>query len=353
VPLGVLLDRIGPRRAEGSLLAFAAAGAAAFAAGRGLASLAAGRALVGLGVSACLMAALKAFAQWFPPDRQASLTGWIMTSGGLGSLAASAPLEAALRLGGWRPVFVALAAATAAAAAWILIAVPERRGAPGAARAGSPWAGVAEVFRSAHFRRLAPLCLSVTGGFMAVQGLWSTSWLVAVNGKTRAAAAEHLAAMAAAMLATYALVGLGATALERRGVATRHLLAGGVALSLSSLLAILAEASPHTRLLWVAYGAFSCFGTLVYPEVARGFPVALAGRAATALNLVVFIGAFGIQWGMGAAIDALRASGLGEARAHRAVFAGLLAMQALAYAWFLLAPRPGAAATAGPTSASP
>ena len=44
--------------------------------------------------SACLMAAFKSFAQWFPLERQASLTGWIMTSGTLGALVASAPLDA-------------------------------------------------------------------------------------------------------------------------------------------------------------------------------------------------------------------------------------------------------------------
>jgi predicted MFS family arabinose efflux permease len=72
------------------------------------------------------MAAFKAFSLWFPADRQASLTGWIMTSGGLGALAASAPLEAALRVTGWREIFFALAGLTLAVAFWLFVSVPER-----------------------------------------------------------------------------------------------------------------------------------------------------------------------------------------------------------------------------------
>jgi MFS family permease len=68
LPLGMLLDRFGARRVESGLLLIAAVGAAVFALGQGIAELAVGRALIGLGVSACLMAAFKAFSLWFPPS---------------------------------------------------------------------------------------------------------------------------------------------------------------------------------------------------------------------------------------------------------------------------------------------
>ena len=104
LPLGILLDRYGPRRVEAGLLLLAASGAAVFALSDTLAGLATGRALIGLGVAACLMASFKAFSMWFPPERQASLTGWIMASGGLGALAASKPLELALGFASWREI---------------------------------------------------------------------------------------------------------------------------------------------------------------------------------------------------------------------------------------------------------
>ena len=69
LPLGMLLDQFGARRVESALLLVAAAGAVVFATGHSVGSLALGRGMIGLGVSACLMAAFKSFAQWFLPER--------------------------------------------------------------------------------------------------------------------------------------------------------------------------------------------------------------------------------------------------------------------------------------------
>src|SRR5438477_8506816 len=105
IPLGILLDRYGARRVEATLLLFAAAGTLVFGFGRDIAELSLGRALIGVGVSACLMAGLKQFSQWYPLERQSSLTGAIMTSGSLGAISASVPLEWLLPVFGWRGVF--------------------------------------------------------------------------------------------------------------------------------------------------------------------------------------------------------------------------------------------------------
>ena len=145
LPLGVLLDRFGARRVESALLLIAALGAAIFASGQSIATLAVGRGLIGLGVSACLMASFKSFSQWFPAERQASLTGWIMTAGTLGALAASSPLNVALQFASWRVIFLALSALTVAVAAWVFLSVPDK---PVAADAANPeplatqWSGI-------------------------------------------------------------------------------------------------------------------------------------------------------------------------------------------------------------------
>jgi MFS family permease len=96
LPLGVLLDRFGPRRIEAVLLLFAASGAFLFARGESLAELVIGRALIGFGVSACLMAAFKAFVEWFPRRQLPLINGIQMASGGLGALSATAPVEYAV-----------------------------------------------------------------------------------------------------------------------------------------------------------------------------------------------------------------------------------------------------------------
>jgi predicted MFS family arabinose efflux permease len=345
LPLGMLLDRYGARRVEAALLLIAGAGATLFALADDLTGLATARGIIGLGVSACLMAAFKAFSQWYPPERQASLTGWMMTAGGLGAVAATAPLEMLLHLAGWREIFVVLAMATVAAAGWLFFGIPEKPApVPAGESLAAQWRGVREVVASAHFWRFAPLGLTMTGGFMAIQGLWSMIWLTGVNGHSRAVAADHLAAMSVAMLFTYIGIGLLATRLARRGIPPVALFTGGIALSIVLLALIAAEAFPATRLLWVIYGVCASFGTLGYALTAAGFPVHLAGRATTLYNLMVFAGAFAAQWGMGLLIDLLAYLGHGEASALRIVFGLLLATQAMALAWFLLQrPKPASA----------
>jgi len=339
LPLGMLLDRFGARRVESALLLVAAAGAATFALGRSIVDLAVARGLIGVGVSACLMAAFKAFSLSFPADRQASLTGWIMTSGGLGALAATAPLDAALHLAGWRDIFFVLAGLTLVVAAWLFASVPEGKGASSPEALATQWKGVKTVFGSAHFWRFAPLGLCLTGGFMAVQSLWSISWLMQVDGYTRALAADHMAGMSAAMLLAYVLIGLLATALARRGIKPVQLLGAGLGLSLVTLALIVSGVGGQSYLLWLAYGSFSSFGTLAYSQAAAGFPLALSGRANTAFNLMVFIGAFGVQWGLGLLIDLLQGYGQSAATAHRSAFLVLFAAQSASLTWFWIAGR--------------
>jgi MFS family permease len=339
IPLGMLLDRFGARRVESALLLVAASGAAVFASSRTVAGLAAGRALVGLGVSACFMGALKAFSRLFGPERQASLVGWIMTAGGLGAIASAYPMEAALRVTTWREIFLALVVATVAASGFLFLRAPDEARPDAPEPISAQLRGVATVFRNLRYWRCVPLAMTFTGGFMAVQGLWATSWLMHVNGYGRAAAAGHLTGLNFAMLAGYLAVGLVATPLARRGIEASHLVAVGVPAAIATLVLIVTEATPHTRVLWTAYGAFSCCGTLLYTVNTRTFPVELAGRAATSLNVTVFLGAFGLQWGIGGAVDLLRARGLDPAAAHRAAFWALLVLQVLAYAGFLATAR--------------
>lgn len=110
IPVGIALDRFGPRRVEAALLLITGLGAVLFATGDGLPTLASARGLIGLGVSACLMGGLKGFTLWFPRERLASMTGYIMSCGALGAVTASAPLEALLPFIGWRGAFWMVAA---------------------------------------------------------------------------------------------------------------------------------------------------------------------------------------------------------------------------------------------------
>jgi MFS family permease len=349
LPAGMMLDRYGPRRVEPVLLILAGCGALAFAASDNLSSLALARALIGIGSAVCLMAPLKAIAMWYPSERQASLSGWMMVAGGAGSLLATAPLVAALAVMSWRAIFVVLAVATFIAAALLFLTVPDIQRQANAPGFGQQWRGVRSVFRSARFWWLSPLAATGMGSFMAIQGLWSVPWLMEVDGYARAVAAQHLLAMGIAILVGYLGLGLFATRLARRGIAARHLFAAGFGLSIVALALIVLRTIPFTYLLWSLYGFGSAVNVLSFTVLSEGFPRELTARANTALNLLMFSGSFVTQWGIGLLVDAARgALGVDTAGGLRLAFALVLAIDVLAYGWMLFGWRRHAVAIAVP-----
>lgn len=338
LPLGLLLDRFGPRRVEAALLMVAAAGCMLFAVGHTLATLALARALIGLGVSACLMASFKAFTQWFPLERLPSLTATIMVAGGLGALSASIPVELALPVFGWRGVFF-LSAGLLALTAAFLLTVPDHASSSPLETFAQQIRSLGGIYGNRHFWRFAPQGCLTSGGFMAIQGLWAVPWLLEVEGATRSGAAGTLFLMGLAMLIGFVFVATCAGWLARHGVAPMALLTFGIGLALVVELAIIMGLAP-ARWLWPLLGLSFSLGNIAYSQLTAAFPVSLSGRVNTALNLMSFIGAFGLQWGIGAAVDGFSGGGMVRADAFRTTLAALLALQTLAFVWFLMPVKP-------------
>ena len=335
LPLGMLLDRFGPRRVEATLLLFAAAGAGLFAVSHTSTELMIGRALIGLGVSACLMASFKAFVVWFPTTRLPAINGWVLAAGGLGALVATAPVEAALRLTDWRGLFVILAGLSFAVAAALLWAVPERGGSMSSESWRAQWREVVGIFRSPVFWRIAPASILSQASFLAIQGLWAGPWLRDVSGLDQAVAAEYLFWIAAAMVAGFLGMGQLTYRLSRLGIAPLGVAVSGMAVFMLAQLALLFGWGPLGPL-WVLFGFFGTAGTLTYAILTQAFPPALAGRVNTALNLLVFVTAFAGQWSMGAIINHWPLAGGGYADpGYRWAFGLALTLQALTWVWLL------------------
>ena len=125
IPVGILLDRYGPRLIQSVLLVAAAVGAALFATSDNLLMLLLGRALLGLGVAASLTAGLKALVLWFPKDRLQFLNGLMVMLGALGAVTATSPAQWLLAWVGWRTLFALLAVVTAGCSAMVYLLVPE------------------------------------------------------------------------------------------------------------------------------------------------------------------------------------------------------------------------------------
>ena len=197
LPLGILLDRYGPRKTEACLLLIAAAGALVFGLAGDTPGLIAGRAMIGFGTSACLMAALKAYAHWIPNDRLPLITGFHMATGGMGALVATKPVEMALGFTDWRGVFFLLAGLTVLASILLMILVPKRDRAVSTETWGQLANGIRQVFRDPVFIRIAPTAVVVQSGYLGVQSLWSGPWLRDVAGLDQGAMADGLLGIAA------------------------------------------------------------------------------------------------------------------------------------------------------------
>jgi predicted MFS family arabinose efflux permease len=333
LPLGVLLDRVGPRRVNAGLLVLAAGGAALFSVGQDLAALVAGRALIGLGVSGCLMSSIKAFTLWFPLSRLATLNGWLMAVGGLGALAASAPLEALLGLWHWRSIFAALAASTLLVALGIGLAVPERAEARAPAGVRELLAGFVTIYRDPGFWRIAGISLTVPAASLSMLGLWVAPWLRDVAGMSRSGVANTLFAMACGTMLGFAAQGMLADALARRGIAPLRLLQWGSAASASLLVVFALGITAAAPAAWCLFALLAPSASLAYAIQTRRYDAALAGRVNTAINLLVFLGAFAAQWGVGAIVDLWPAEeGRHPAAAYGAAFGALALAQLVALA---------------------
>ncbi len=334
IPLGLLLDRYGARRVEALLLLIATTGALVFAFSSGGEGLIAGRAMIGLGVSACLMASLKAFTSWFPRERLPMVNGIVLSAGGLGALCATAPVEAALQIVGWRWIFVVLSGATLLIAAMTWFVVPERAETHAKDSLRSQVQGLGGIFASRRFWRVSPLALT-QAIFLSIHGLWSGPWLRDVAGLTRAEAAHHLLVTAMAMICGYYSVGALATRLSRIGVKPIEVAKAGLLFFLLVQVAVTAGYRGATVPLWIAFGFFGTTASLSYAVLAQEFAASLAGRLNTALNLLVFVGAFGVQWTMGAILDLWPADGGYPLVAYHAAFGLTLALQTIAFVWLV------------------
>jgi predicted MFS family arabinose efflux permease len=253
LPLGVLLDRYGPRRVNATLLLVAAAGGVWFALGQTAFQLTAARALIGLGVSGCLMASFSAFALWYPPERLATMNGIAFASGMLGAVFATVPLEMALRVLHWREVFGGIVALTVLVSLVLLFVVPERAAGQKGDNLASQWRGLAQIARDGAFWRAA-LCIGASQlAAVSLSTLWVATWLRDVAGYSQAEVARALLLFSVAMMFGYVGFGRAADAMARRGRSTLPLLTGGVAVASVCLALIMAGVRTGMVALWTVF----------------------------------------------------------------------------------------------------
>lgn len=334
IPIGVLLDRYGPRRIQSGLLLLAAAGAVLFGMAETFVGLVAARAMIGLGVAAALMAGLKAIVLWFPRERVALINSCMIMLGTLGAVTATAPIEHLLDWMGWRGLFELLAAVTAACAVVIYFVVPEPVSASSSPQSSAP-ASLFTVYTDPRFWRMAPLSATCVGSAWALQGLWAASWLTDVEGLDRANLIMRLFTMAVALSFGALLLGTIADRMRRVGISLHALLSAVAIVYIAAQLALILRLPLPSSISWSVVSAVGAATVLSYATIAEYFPKELAGRANAALNVFHLGWAFVFQWMTGLILEQWpNQDGHYPLIAYQVAFALNVALQITALIWF-------------------
>jgi MFS family permease len=340
LPLGILMDRYGPRRVNATMLLVAALGAVIFGLAAGLPMLTLGRALIGMGVAVCLMASMTAFVLWFPLERMATLVGWMLLVGAVGALSATKPVELALRIMDWRTVFLILAVYTVASSLAIFFVVPEKTSTAKPAALHSQIGDVWTILRNRGFWSIGCAAAFVQGVAISLLGLWAGPWMRDVAGLDRSELAYNLLFAAGAFGVGGVLWGTLSDRLAQRGVPVVLTYVAGCAACSIAMIPIALGYGSASLLLWTVFMGLSPFGTLSYALLAARFPRRMTARVVTALNMVTFLLAFAVQAGVGAIINLWPVvDGRYAFAGYRAAFGLCLMLQIASVIWLAYAER--------------
>ena len=187
IPVGVLLDRFGPRRLITVSTLLCAGGCVLFAIGDTLATVTAGRFLIGASAAFSLVGAMAVAGQWFSPDRFAMLSGMAMAMGMAGGVLGQAPLRIAVEASDWRTTMLLLAAGgvVLSLAAWAFVR-DRWRGSGGLADVLS---GLGVVARHPQTWLVALPGLGTAAPLLGFAGLWGVPFLETAYGLPRTFAA--------------------------------------------------------------------------------------------------------------------------------------------------------------------
>lgn len=342
LPLGILLDRYGPRRVQTALMAVAAGGAALFAVGQDALTLTIARALIGFGVAGGLMGGFKSVVIWVSEPRRALANAFVMSAGAVGLLVATRPLQEATDMFGWRQVFLILAGITFVVAMTIFFVVPEKeQSSQPNGKLGHQIRQLAGIFRDPAIVSLTPLIATTAGVHIAIQTLWAAPWLRDVTGAGREEVANYLFLMAAAFFFGILFTGTVADWFVRRGIGLINVMLCFMAIYLLAQVGIVLQWTDYALPLWLAFGMLGQVAILAYPWLASHFGSELSGRAQTAVNLMIFGCAFLAQYAIGAIIGLYPqpTATTYDPQSYQTAFGVFLIVQLAALIWYFVTAR--------------
>lgn len=332
-PVGIALDRLGPRRTIAGMMLAAVAGAFLFATASSHTVAIAGMALVGVGCSPLLMGALYFFAKTEPAARFAALGGIFLACGLIGSLVAATPLALLVKAVGWRDAIRIVALVTLAVAVLNFLVFrdpPQDKNPPGGSLLGDLWA----IMRMPALWPILIMSFAISAPVFTERSLWVGPFFGEVYGLDLIERGNAVLALAIAMTGSAIFSGPIASWIDnpKRVVFVSNLLCGLAFLALGLLVL------PPLWLAIVLMMLAGLFGVSYAVLIAHGrlfFPDHVIGRGITFINFVSIGGTGVAQLLSGHAVEAMRKSGMAPAETYASLhvaFGVLLLVSVVIYA---------------------
>ena len=334
IPLGYLLDSKGPRKIVSYFLSLSIVGLILFATAQNLTMLLISRVLIGVGVGACLMGPLTAYRIWFQDETQQRANSWMLMVGAIVMLSSSLPVQFFLPIIGWRAIFLSLALLTLGCIILIVIFIPKWQP-KSIDNKHLNESKLSTVWKNPLFKSLVPMGFFSYGGLFAIQTLWAGPWMIRVSGYTPEESAQGLFIIYLCMLISFLVWGYFVPKFSKNVNDAIRLLKIGAPLSLCVLMLIIYLGPKAGFIHWALFIVSSIFLSLTQPAVGMAFSLSNAGKALTSFNLLIFIGAFFIQWIIGLIIDAGIAFNLSEIDSFKVAMTFVLITSLLSYLFFL------------------
>ena len=335
IPLGYLLDRHGPKKIVSSFLLIAIIGTVAFAMAQSFSGLLISRILIGIGVSACLMGPLTGYRIWFADEYQQRANAWMLMVLSMGFVFSTLPVQLLLPVIGWRWIFGLIAILIFLVIILTLFFIPSWNTEVKNNQENNK-GSLSDVWKSKFFRSTIPLGLFNYGGMVAIQTLWAGPWMVRVAGYSPLESATGLFWINTTMLVAFFIFGYILPKITKIGFESVRLIKLGLPISYLSLFVIIILGENAGAIHFTIYLLTSIVLTLTQPAVALSFPTSLAGKSLTSFNLLIFVGTFIMQWGIGLVIDLSLFFGISEIQSFQISFLVYLIICIFSYLYFLL-----------------
>ena len=335
IPLGYLLDNKGPKKIVSYFLLIAVLGMISFSLSENFITLLISRILIGIGVGACLMGPLTAYRIWYQDETQQRANSWMLMVGAIGMLSSSLPVQFFLPIIGWRMIFITLALLTIFCIILIIFFIPNWNKANIQSNSNDN-GSLKEIWNNSFFKSLVPMGFFNYGGLFAIQTLWAGPWMIKVSGYTPEQSANGLFLIYFSLLISFLSWGYLVPKISKNVSDAIRLLKFGAPLNLIVLAFIIYLGPKAGAYHWAFFAVSSVFLSLTQPAVGMAFSLSNAGKALTSFNLLLFVGAFVLQWVIGILIDYSMSLGFSEIIGFKVAMMFFLITSFFSYLFFLI-----------------